>query len=88
MWIIGALFLGAYLVLALMRMPYPFDLELEGQMISEVQRVLDGLPVYSRPNLDYSAVMYNPLYFYASAPLAALVGNSYFSERLSPSSAP
>lgn len=74
---------GAFLYVTLKRMAYPFGLEwLEGASLIQVQRLLTGHPLYARPSLDYIALIYPPLYFYASALLARLIGLSFLPLRL------
>jgi hypothetical protein len=80
----GALaFLVQYLVIALLRIRHPFDLEwLEGAVLCSVQRILEGQPPYAAPSLDYVPLMYTPLYYYAGALSASLLGFSHASVRL------
>jgi hypothetical protein len=67
--------LFAYCVLR--RIAYPFELDwLEGEMACHVIRVLQGLPVYAPPSIDFVGEIYPPLYYYALAPLCALLGVS------------
>jgi hypothetical protein len=73
----------AFLYVALRRMGYPFDLEwMEGSIVEHVQRVLDGKPIYASPSVEFVPYLYNPLYYYASALAAKLLGNGYFTLRL------
>jgi hypothetical protein len=60
--IAGAAYLLVYIVIALMRDWYPFELEwLEGASVVHVQRVLDGRPLYVPPSLDFVPFIYPPL---------------------------
>ena len=72
----GALwYLGAYLVVALARINYPYDLEwMEGGTLEHVARVLGGQPLYVAPSLEFTPYIYAPLYYYVAAPFAYLFG--------------
>jgi hypothetical protein len=60
------------------RFGHPYELEwMEGGMLAHAHRVLSGRPVYARPSLDFVAFMYPPLYYYASAAVAAVVGEGF-----------
>jgi len=76
-------YLGSYLVVALARIGYPFELEwMEGAVANHVQRILHGQPLYVRPSLDFVPFVYAPLYFYVSAGLAKVIGLSLLPLRL------
>jgi 4-amino-4-deoxy-L-arabinose transferase-like glycosyltransferase len=76
-------YLGSYLVVALARIGYPFELEwMEGAVVNHVQRILRGQPLYVRPSLDFVPFVYAPLYFYVSAGLAKVIGLSLLPLRL------
>ena len=76
-------YLGSYLVVALARIGYPFELEwMEGAVANHVLRILHGQPLYVRPSLDFVPFVYAPLYFYVSAGLAKVIGLSLFPLRL------
>jgi hypothetical protein len=76
-------YVGAFLYVALRRMPYPFALEwLEGGSYSQVQRLLTGQPLYARPSIEYVAMIYPPLYYYAAAVAARILGLSFLALRL------
>jgi hypothetical protein len=73
----------AFVYIALSRIRYPFALEwLEGGSYAQVQRVLTGQPLYARPGMDYVAMIYPPLYYYAAALLSRATGFSFLSMRL------
>jgi Dolichyl-phosphate-mannose-protein mannosyltransferase len=75
--------LGAFLVVALLRVSYPFDLEwMEGGAVDHVARVLRSEPLYVRPQTGFIPFEYPPLYFYVSAAVARVVGLGYFPLRL------
>lgn len=60
------------------RIATPWDLEwMEGGMLLHAQRVLDGLPLYSAPSLDWIPFIYPPLYPWLVAAAGAAVGLDY-----------
>jgi len=73
---VGALwYLGSYLVVALARIAYPYDLEwMEGGMLEHVARVLRGQSLYVPPSIEFTPYIYSPLYYYVAAPFAKLLG--------------
>lgn len=83
---IGALsFLAVilFLVSALRRLRYPYELEeLEGYMVVSVLRVFHGQTLYPRPSLDFIPYMYPPGYFYAAAALGKCLGVSFETLRI------
>ena len=82
--IAGALwYLGSYLVVALARISYPYDLEwMEGGTLEHVARVLAGQPLYVPPSLEFTPYVYAPLYYHVAAPVAKLFGLQLLSLRL------
>jgi Dolichyl-phosphate-mannose-protein mannosyltransferase len=79
----AGLYLLAFVVIALLRLAYPFELEwMEGGAVLHVQRILDGKPLHAPPQLEFTAYLYAPLYFYVSALVAALTGNGFLPLRL------
>jgi hypothetical protein len=72
-------YLGLYLVLAWLRLPYPFELEwMEGGSLQHVARLLDGQGLYTAPRLDFIPYSYPPLYFELSAFVARITGPGFF----------
>ncbi len=79
----GLYYLVAFIYVALSRIGYPYALEwLEGGSYSQVHRLLTGEPLYARPDIAYVAMIYPPLYYYASAVFSRLMGLSYLPLRL------
>jgi len=73
----------AFLYISISRIDYPFALEwLEGTSFIQVHRILSGNLLYVDPSLTYVPLMYPPLYYYACALLARLVGLSFLPLRL------
>lgn len=79
----AVLYLGMYLVVALLRIGYPFELEwMEGGAVDHVARVLNGQAIYVRPSIDFAPYIYTPLYYYLCAPLAGVTGIGFLPLRL------
>lgn len=71
--------IGRYLRVALSRIAFPFDLEwMEGSVVDHVARVLEHGNVYVEPSLEFTPFIYNPVYYYVSALVAAVVGLDYW----------
>jgi hypothetical protein len=74
----AAAFLGMYVVVALLRMRYPFELEwMEGGVVDHVRWILSGRPLYGPPSLDFVPYMYTPLYFYLGALVSKVTGAGF-----------
>lgn len=81
--LVAATFLGTYVVLAFLRMPYPFELEwMEGGSVDHVRRILSDRPLYARPCLEFIAYIYPPLYYCVCAVVAKLIGVGFLPLRL------
>lgn len=81
--ILAALSILAYLVVAIRRLSYPFELEwMEGAMVNHVQRVLAGQPLYLPPTIEFIPFIYTPFYFYLSAIVSRIVGEGFLALRL------
>lgn len=82
--LIGAgAFIAVYVVTAVVRLQYPFELEwMEGGSVAHVQRVLNGQTLYNKPSLDFTPFIYTPFYYYVSSLPALLWGNGFFPLRL------
>jgi len=80
---IAIAYIGLYLVLALFRLSYPFELEWEeGGSVEHVRRLLVGQQIYVAPSLDFIPYPYPPFYYYVSAAAAHLFGLTFESLRL------
>ncbi len=78
LFFIALYFFVIYIIMVYWRIQYPFELEwMEGGFLLQVRRVLQGMPIYQSPSLEYIPYIYTPLYFYVSA-LASLLGGSGF----------
>lgn len=70
-------------VLMAWRAHYPFELEwIEGATAASTQWILSGHFLYERPSLTFTPLLYNPIYFYLSAAVSALVGPGFLAPRL------
>jgi len=74
----AAWFVLAFLILSLLRLSYPFDMEwVEGAMVDQVRRLLGGHSLYAPPSLENVPFPYTPLYLYLGALLSRLLGEGY-----------
>lgn len=75
-------YLALFFYIAASRASYPFELEwIEGGMLHQVARVLEGEPLYQAPSLEYTPFIYPPAYFWLSAVSAKLVGLGFLALR-------
>ena len=59
----GSVATVTFVVIALLRLRYPYELEwLESGMLEHVRRVHDGLPLYTPPSSNFVEFGYSPLY--------------------------
>ncbi len=80
---VALLYLATYVVLAALRLRFPFELEwMEGASIGHIDRLVRGQPLYVKPSIDFTPFIYPPLYFQVSAWLAKLVGVGFLPLRL------
>jgi 4-amino-4-deoxy-L-arabinose transferase-like glycosyltransferase len=79
----AALFLLAYLGIALLRMGYPFELEwMEGGILDHVRLAASGERIFAEPSLEFVSFLYPPLYYYVAAFPATVLGMEFHSLRL------
>jgi 4-amino-4-deoxy-L-arabinose transferase-like glycosyltransferase len=72
-----------YLVVALRRLGYPYELEwLEGGAVEIVRRVSAGHQIYVQPSVHYVPYPYTPLYFWMSGVLSYVTGVGFLPLRL------
>jgi hypothetical protein len=72
-----------YLWIALHRLDYPYELDwMEGGSVEMVNRVLAGQSLYAAPSLTFVGWTYPPLYWLASAGVAAVTGIGFLPLRL------
>lgn len=78
----AACFSLLYLYIAVPSLVYPFQLEwIEGQSVDTIARAHQGLPIYAAPTLEYTALLYTPLYYYISSAVAWLTGMDFIAGR-------
>ena len=73
--------LFVYTALKRLRSPFAFD-QVEGSFVTSVWRLAHGLPVYTRPTLDFVPHIYAPVYLYLCAFLSHYLGDGYLALRL------
>ncbi len=80
----GALLhLGLVAWVVLQRIAYPYELEwIEGSSADTVDRVLHGKAIYVAPSMEYTPYLYTPLFYWASAALAKVIGMGMLPLRL------
>lgn len=76
-------YIAVYLVVAIARMSYPFELEwMEGGTLVNVHRIASGEAIYVRPSPEYAPYFYTPFYYYAAAWISTVLGEGFFAPRL------
>lgn len=77
---VGAVGVGAvlaYVLTALARIGYPYELQyFEGSTVEVSARVTEGLPLYAAPTTGFTPWPYPPLYFWVTGELARVTGLS------------
>ena len=64
------------------RLSLPFVFEWgESAGLNQINRILSGADLYVQPALDFTPLVYTPLYYYLSAGISAIIGNPLFSAR-------
>jgi len=79
----AAYFVALFLVLASIRILYPFELEwMEGGVADHVERILSGGALYAAPSVDFVAYRYAPVYYYVGAGMSLIFGHTLAPLRL------
>ncbi|MEZ4654593.1 MAG: glycosyltransferase family 39 protein [Candidatus Eisenbacteria bacterium] len=79
----AALHCVLFLTVVFLRIRYPYELEwIEGGILQHVQRILAGLPLFTAPSLDWTPLLYGPLYYFVSAAVTRVVGEGFLPLRL------
>lgn len=74
---------AAFVVVALRRIGYPFELSFfEGSTVEVTARVVQGLPLYGPPTTVFTPWPYPPMYFWLTGAVAEVTGVSITSLRL------
>jgi hypothetical protein len=80
---LAAGFILMFIVLAIIRMQYPYELEwIEGSHLDEVRWILAGHFPYIPPSISFLPSVKNPLYFYLAAGLLKIIGGGFLGPRL------
>jgi 4-amino-4-deoxy-L-arabinose transferase-like glycosyltransferase len=80
---LALLFPVLFLVLAAIRLTYPFELEwMEGAMTDHVWRVVHGQPLYVQPSLEFTPFIYPPGFYWSCALLSRVVGFGFVAGRV------
>ena len=67
----------------MIRMPYQYELDwIEGGLVDHVYRMVNGLPLYCEPTVEYVPFVYTPLFFYLSTIVAFFTGVGFLPLRL------
>ena len=83
LFVVAGLFPLLYVVLAAVRLGYPYELEwVEGGNLMMVHRLLEGRPLYAAPSLEYVPFNYTPLYYWVSAAFARAFGEGFLALRV------
>ena len=82
--IIGSvLFIITFIIMSIIRMSYPFELEwMEGGSVEHTQRVMNGDGIYVEPGIEFIPYIYTPFYYYISAMFCGIFGVGLFPLRL------
>jgi 4-amino-4-deoxy-L-arabinose transferase-like glycosyltransferase len=80
---LGILFVLVFIIIAMIRIRYPFELEwTEGALVDHVSWLLSGHKLYVPPTIEFVPYLYTPLYFYVGAALSQITGVGFFPLRL------
>jgi 4-amino-4-deoxy-L-arabinose transferase-like glycosyltransferase len=81
--LIALAFIGLYLLTALPRIFYPYDLDfIEDSLLMQSLRVANGLPIFVPPSVDFVPHLYMPLYSWLGGLLIKIFGVGYAPLRL------
>ncbi|HEY2812744.1 MAG TPA: glycosyltransferase family 39 protein [Acidimicrobiales bacterium] len=81
--VLAALFIGMYVIVALLRLRYPYELEwIEGGIVNHVEQLRAGRPLYTQPSLAFTPDIYTPLYFVVAAGVSLVMGTGFAALRL------
>jgi len=80
---VGLVYCFSFILIAVIRMLYPFELEwMEGGTVEHVLRILQGKEIYVRPGIDFMPYIYTPLYYWVSALVAKMTGIGFLPLRI------
>jgi 4-amino-4-deoxy-L-arabinose transferase-like glycosyltransferase len=79
----GSAYVILFLFSAGLRLIYPYEVEWnEGAVLDHAIRIVTNKPIYAAPSLDFTAFVYTPLYYYATALLMKIGGVGLWSGRV------
>ncbi len=80
---VGTLFIVVYILTALARIFYPYELEaMEGGMVDHVLQILAGDKLFVHPSMQFVPYAYPPLFYYLAALLSSMLPVGFFPLRL------
>lgn len=81
--LISSVFVLTFIVVAIYRLAYPYELEwMEGASVDHVMRLLSGQPLYTEPSIDFVPLRYTPFYYYVTWFVSLLTGAGFVPLRL------
>ena len=76
-------FVLVFLIVSFRRLLYPYELEwMEGGSVDHVLRLIQGLPLYVSPTLDFTPYRYTPLYYFVGWFVAQITGIGFVPLRI------
>jgi hypothetical protein len=79
----AAVSVAIFIFCAAQRVFYPHEIMwMEGGMLDQVLRITEGESIYAPPSWEFTAYIYMPLYYYASAAVSWFTGPGFASIRL------
>ncbi len=79
----SAVFLALFLYIVFKSISFPYPLEfIEAHIVSIVERVRKGLPIYVKPSIEYVTFLYTPFYYYVSVAVSYVTGMGFLPLRL------
>ncbi len=80
---LSILAIGHWLYLGGRRLLYPYEVSwMEGSMLDQILRLLQGKSLYTVPTLEYVPWLYQPFYYYIAAGVAKLTGLTFVNVRI------
>ncbi len=81
--LIAVYYIFQFYIVALSRISYPYELEwMEGAIVDHVLRIMQNLPLYGPPSMEFTPFIYTPLYYYVSAWMSEFVGEGFVALRI------
>lgn len=81
--ITALLYAVLFVYVAYTRILYPQEIKwMEGGILDQVLRVLEGRHIYAEPSWQFASYLYTPLYYYLSAAVSFFSGENFVAMRL------